>query len=91
MHRVTNLSSSPYTLQTAAGPVVLAAKSDVTAEFDAAYLKHLKVFTAVRVDPVDGDSFELRERYESLAGKPADKRWSDKRLADEIAKMEAPQ
>lgn len=91
MHRVTNLSNSPYTLQSANGPVVVSAKGDVTAEFDAAYLMRLKAFPSVRVEPIDDDSSDLRVRYESLAGKPADKRWNDRRLADEIAKMEAPQ
>lgn len=32
---------------------------------------------------------EPRVEYEALAGKPADKRWSDKRLAEEIAKLKA--
>lgn len=32
---------------------------------------------------------EPRAQYEALAGKPADKRWSDKRVAEEIAKLKA--
>lgn len=31
---------------------------------------------------------EARAQYEALAGKPADKRWSDKRVAEEIAKLQ---
>lgn len=32
---------------------------------------------------------DVRSQYEALAGKPADKRWSDKRVAEEIAKLKA--
>lgn len=32
---------------------------------------------------------EPRAQYEALAGKPADKRWSDKRVAEELAKLKA--
>lgn len=32
---------------------------------------------------------DARAQYEALAGKPADKRWSDKRVAEEIAKLKA--
>lgn len=31
---------------------------------------------------------EPRVEYEALAGKPADKRWSDKRVAEELAKLQ---
>ncbi len=31
---------------------------------------------------------EARAQYEALAGKPADKRWSDKRVAEEIANLQ---
>lgn len=31
---------------------------------------------------------DARAQYEALAGKPADKRWSDKRVAEEIAKLQ---
>lgn len=30
---------------------------------------------------------DLREKYQALAGKAADKRWSEKRLSEEIAKL----
>lgn len=30
---------------------------------------------------------DLRAQYEALAGKPADKRWADKRVAEEIDKL----
>lgn len=33
----------------------------------------------------------LRDQYRELSGKTADKRWSDKRLAEEVAKLEASQ
>lgn len=32
---------------------------------------------------------DAHAQYEALAGKPADKRWSDKRVAEEIAKLKA--
>lgn len=38
-------------------------------------------------DPEDEDLSELQAEYRELSGKDADKRWSDKRLADEIAKI----
>jgi hypothetical protein len=31
---------------------------------------------------------DARAQYEALAGKPADKRWSDKRVAEEIVKLQ---
>ena len=31
---------------------------------------------------------DARAQYEALAGKPADKRWSDKRVAEELAKLQ---
>lgn len=31
---------------------------------------------------------DVRAQYEALAGKPADKRWSDKRVAEELAKLQ---
>ncbi|WP_313237884.1 hypothetical protein [Delftia acidovorans] len=31
---------------------------------------------------------DVRAQYEALAGKPADKRWPDKRVAEEIAKLQ---
>lgn len=31
---------------------------------------------------------DARAQYEAVAGKPADKRWSDKRVAEEIAKLQ---
>lgn len=31
---------------------------------------------------------DARAQYEALAGKPADKRWSDKRVAEEVAKLQ---
>lgn len=31
---------------------------------------------------------DTHAQYEALAGKPADKRWSDKRVAEEIAKLQ---
>lgn len=40
------------------------------------------------VDAAD-EPADSRVQYEALAGKPADKRWSDKRLAEEIAKLKA--
>ncbi|MGE8376219.1 MAG: hypothetical protein ACN6N5_12865 [Diaphorobacter nitroreducens] len=32
---------------------------------------------------------DVSAQYEALAGKPADKRWSDKRVAEELAKLKA--
>lgn len=40
--------------------------------------------TAAAEAPPEG----LRAQYKALAGKPADKRWSDKRVAEEVAKLQ---
>jgi hypothetical protein len=44
-------------------------------------------FTKVEDDSNEGSVDSLREEFLTLSGKAADKRWSEKRLNDEIAKL----
>lgn len=94
MKKITNLTNSPYDLQGVDGPVRLPAFGSVEGEFSGEYLDLLAASMAVRVDaaaePAEpAEPADARAEYESLAGKPADKRWSDKRVAEEIAKLKA--
>lgn len=57
---------------------------------DARILQALgKCRDAENVDPPDGLD-NLRAEYESLSGNPADKRWKEKRLREEIAALREP-
>lgn len=104
MKKITNLTNSPYDLQGVDGPVRLPAFGSVEGEFSGEYLDLLAASMAVRVEDADApapgaaedlqgvaaaEPADARAEYESLAGKPADKRWSDKRVAEEIAKLKA--
>lgn len=92
MKKITNLTNSPYDLQGLDGPVRLPAFGSVEGEFYGEYLDLLAASMAVRVEDAaaePAEPAELRAEYEALAGKPADKRWSDKRVAEEIAKLKA--
>lgn len=95
MKKITNLTNSPFDLQGVDGPVRLPAFGSVEGEFYGEYLDLLAASMAVRVEdaaaePAEpAETAELRAEYEALAGKPADKRWSDKRVAEEIAKLKA--
>lgn len=109
MKKITNLTNSPYDLQSVDGPVRLPAFGSVDGEFTGEYLDLLAASMAVRVEDAEAPAPEsippdlqgvdaaaepaepagARAEYEALAGKPADKRWSDKRVAEEIAKLKA--
>ena len=94
MKKITNLTNSPYDLQGVDGPVRLPAFDSVEGEFSGEYLDLLAASMAVRVEdaeapaPAPAEPADARAQYEALAGKPADKRWSDKRVAEEIAKLQ---
>lgn len=90
MKKITNLTNSPFDLQGVDGPVRLPAFGSVEGEFSGEYLDLLEASMAVRVEDAAAEPAEpadARAQYEALAGKPADKRWSDKRVAEEIAKL----
>lgn len=91
MKKITNLTNSPYDLQGVDGPVRLPAFGSVEGEFAGEYLDLLAASMAVRIDAAaePAEPADARAQYEALAGKPADKRWSDKRVAEEIAKLKA--
>ena len=88
MKKITNLTNSPYDLQGVDGPVRLPAFDSVEGEFAGEYLDLLAASMAVRVEDA-AEPADARAQYEAMAGKPADKRWSDKRVAEESAKRKA--
>lgn len=51
MRTITNLTNSPYDLESAEGPVRLPAFGEVTGEFSGEYLELLEASMAVRVEP----------------------------------------
>lgn len=89
MHKIINRTNSPYDLQGIDGSVRLPAQAEVVAKFAPEYIDILRAGGMVGVEEADAPSMGLRERYEALAGRPADKRWNDKRVAGEIEKLEA--
>ncbi len=104
MKTITNLTNSPFDLQGTKGVVRLPAFGSVDGEFSGEYLGLLEASMAVRVEdaapaepepsaapsvqPAESSLEDAQAQYEALAGKPADKRWSEKRLAEEIAKLQ---
>lgn len=91
MTKLKNLVGSPFDLQTLNGPAVIHAFGTLEAEFDSAYLQLIALGGSIVVveQEDEADLSDLRSEYLEIAGKDADKRWSDKRLADEIAKLKA--
>lgn len=91
MTKLKNLVGSPFDLQTLNGPAVIPAFGTLEAEFDSAYLQLITLGGSIVVvgQEDEVDLSDLRAEYLDLAGKDADKRWSDKRLAEEIAKLKA--
>lgn len=89
MHKIINRTASPFDLQGVDGNVLLPANGEVVAEFAPEYLEILRACGTVLIEDDQASSPGLLERYEALAGRSADKRWSEKRLAEEIEKLEA--
>lgn len=101
MTTITNNLGCPFDIQTLQGPRVLAAFGTMEADFDPAYLELIcsggyisqGVVVSVKVEeqkssePSAEDEPTQEEIYEALSGKTADKRWSESRLAAEIAKL----
>lgn len=95
MTKITNKVGSPFDVQTLSGPAVLPAFGSLEANFDSGYLNVLLMGghiieeseEAVETQVEELDLSTLRAEYLDLAGKDADKRWSEKRLAEEVAKL----
>lgn len=93
MTKITNNTASPYDLPGVDGPVRLPAFGSVEGEFSGEYLEILAASQVVTIEQADsavddkGGEDALRAEYESLAGKPADKRWNEKRLRQEVDKL----
>lgn len=92
MTKITNKVGSPFDVQTLSGPAILPAFGSLEAEFDSGYLQIICMGGHIFVDDtpepeVETDLSELQAEYRELSGKDADKRWSEKRLADEISKI----
>lgn len=87
MHKIKNLTNSPFDLQAVAGKVVLPAFGEVNAEFDPAYLDLLRAARTVDVVADGGGEIDrLRAEYKELTGKDADGRWKADRIQSEIDK-----
>lgn len=94
MTTIRNNTASPFDLAGKDGVVRLPAFGSVEGDFSGEYIEILRASNAVTVeegkakeDPkadAEDDSEALRGEYESLAGKAADKRWSDTRLKAEV-------
>lgn len=87
MRKITNLTNSPFDLHGESGVVRLPAHESVVGNFSGDYLVLLAMSDAVKIEDSFAEDKSLADEYEELAGKPADKRWSDARLADEISKL----
>lgn len=100
MTKIINKVGSPFDIVTLAGPVVLPASGSIEAEFEPGYLEIICAGGYITVEsenqpepgkepePEDGKSIEeLRVEYLELSGKDADKRWTEKRLAEEVANL----
>lgn len=88
MHKIKNLTNSPYDLESASGVLRLPAMGEVTDEFDAAYIEALSGIGLYDIEAVDGEDPELtalRGKAEKL-GIDVDGRWGPKRLQAEIKK-----
>ena len=100
MTKIKNLVGSPFDVQTLSGPAIIEAFGTLEAEFEPGYLDLLLTCRNIVIDdeapakPASvaepkADEFTAAEQYELLTGKKPDGRWSDERLAEEIAKLEA--
>lgn len=97
--KITNLTNSPHNLLNDKGEKVhLAARGTIEGftphQNHAALYKSIGYFRieedaapkVVEQDLSDASTNDLREKYEAISGKSADKRWNDKRLIEEIEK-----
>lgn len=86
--RIKNLTNSPYAITNAKGEqIMIPARGEI--EIDPHHTQEPFIRAAgyfevkeSQVDPLD----DLRSQYKELTEKDADKRWSEKRLQEEIDK-----
>lgn len=61
--KITNLTNSPYDLQSENGPVRIPAMGSVTGEFSGSYLELLQLCGAVKIEPCDqGNTEQTKKR-----------------------------
>lgn len=89
MTTIKNPTRSPFTVVSLNGPVHVPAFGEAKGEFAPEYLALLKAARVLEV--VDATTEPggngLADEYTALSGKQPDKRWSDKRLAEEVLKL----
>lgn len=71
MLKITNLTNSPYDLQSKNGPMRLPAHGTVTGEFEGAYLDLLEIGGSVKIEAVTQDTVKPkrgRPRKEACNG-----------------------
>jgi len=87
MTKIRNLTGSPYDL---APGVILPAFGEVDADLPDYLVDILSAVPGVEVVVTTAEPLEeWRKMYHELTGKDADKRWSEKRLIEEIEKASA--
>lgn len=91
MTKIKNTVGSPFDIQTLNGPAVLPAFGSLEANFDSGYLHVLLmggyIVEEAEVKDLEPDLSERQAEYRELSGKDADKRWSQKRLNEEVEKL----
>ncbi len=88
---ITNTVGSPFDIQTMSGPAIIPAFGELTAEFDPAYLDIITaggvLVAGKAAKPAANSADDDEARYEAITGKKPDGRWSEERLAAELAKL----
>lgn len=83
--KIKNLTNSPFDLINSAGLVVrLPARGEVTLE---PHSMHAAAYRSAPYLQITEEGKGSAAEYESLTGKPADGRWSESRLREEIEKI----
>lgn len=87
MTKIKNLIGSPLDIETTTGPRVLPAYGEIEAELAPGYLEAIGAAPFIEVITVQEDPLDQwRTLYREATGKEPDKRWSEKRLIEEIEK-----
>lgn len=87
MTKIKNLIGSPLDIETTTGPRILPAYGEIEAELAHGYLEAIGAAPFIEVITVQEDPLDQwRALYHEATGKDADKRWSEKRLIEEIEK-----
>lgn len=86
MVTIKNPTRSPFTVVSLNGPVHVPAFGEGHGDFDPSYLNVIRASGVLKIVEEDQSS-SLSDEYERIAGKEPDKRWSEKRIAEELAKL----